>query len=74
MDVLIDAADDENFVVVADRLRAEELLWLLEGALHAFDLAHFCVQGEAVGDPTVVAAENQDFGVVQGEAAHGVAR
>ena len=58
MHVLIDAADAEDFVVVSDGLRAEELLWLFQAALHALDLAHLRVQQEAVGDPTVVAAKD----------------
>ena len=58
MNVLIDAADAEDFVIVSDGLCAEELFRLLQAALHALDLAHLCVQHEAVGDPTVIAAED----------------
>ena len=59
--VLVDAANDEDLVVVAHRLRSEELLWLFQAALHALDLAHLCVQREAVADPAVVSAEDQDL-------------
>ena len=74
MHVLVDAADDEDLIVVADGLRAEEFLWLLQGALHALDLAQLRVEREAVRNPAVVAAKDEDFGVVEREATHGVAR
>jgi len=73
VNVLVDAAHDKYLVVIADGLRAEELLWLFQGTVHAFDFANLCVQREAVRDPAVVAAENEDLGVIQGEAAHSVA-
>ena len=72
MHVLIDAADAEDFVVVSDGLRAEELLWLLQAALHALDLAHLCVQSEAVGDPAVIATKDKNLLVVQRETTHRV--
>ena len=72
MHVLIDAADAEDFVVVSDGLRAEELLWLLQAALHALDLAHLCVQSETVGDPAVIATKDKNLLVVQRETAHRV--
>ena len=58
MYVLIDATDAEDFVVVSDGLCAEELFRLLQAALHALNLAHLRVKREAVGDPTVIAAED----------------
>ena len=72
MHVLIDAADAEDFVVVSDGLRAEELLWLLQAALHALYLAHLCVQSEAVGDPAIITTEDKNLLVVQRETAHRV--
>lgn len=74
MHVLVDAANDEDFVVVADGLGAEELLGLLEGAVHALDLVLLGVESEAVGDPAVVATKDEDLAIVEGEAAHSVAR
>ena len=73
VNVLIDASDDENLVIVANGLSAEELLRLPQRALHALNLANLRVQREAVRDPTVVAAEDHDFRVVEREAAHSVA-
>ena len=43
MYVLIDAANDEEFVIVADWLSSVELLRLLKRAIHALDLANFRV-------------------------------
>lgn len=74
MHVLVDAADNKDLVVVAHRLRSEELLWLFQAAFHALDLANLCVQREAVTDPAVVTAEDQDLRVVKREASHSVAR
>mmetsp|Transcript_25042 Transcript_25042/g.31340 ORF Transcript_25042/g.31340 Transcript_25042/m.31340 type:complete len:246 (-) Transcript_25042:854-1591(-) len=73
MHVLVDAANDEDFVVVADGLGAEKLLGLLEGAVHALDLVLLGVESEAVGDPAVVATKDEDLAIVEGEAAHSVA-
>ena len=72
MYVLVYATNDEDFVIVADWLCPEKLLRLLERAIHALYLAHFRVQGEAVGNPAVVTSEDQYFRVVEWEAAHGV--
>ena len=72
VNVLIDAADAEYFVVVSDGLCAEKLFRFLQAAIHALDLAYFCVQQEAVRDPTVVTTEDQNLLIIQWEASHRV--
>ena len=74
MHVLVNAANTKDLVVVSDGLRAEELLWLFQAALHALNLTHLRVQREAVRDPAVVTAKDQYLRIVQREAAHSVAR
>ena len=74
MHVLVKTAHDEDFVVVAHWLGPEKLLWLFERALHPFDLAALGVEREAVRDPSIVSAKDQDLLVVEGKATHGVAR
>lgn len=73
MDIFINTADDKYFLVVFDRLGTEEFLWLLERAFVAFDFIRLRVKGEAVGDPTIVTSKNEDFFVIEREAAHCVA-
>ena len=73
MDVLVDAANNEDLLVVLNRLGAEEFLGLLERAIVPLHLILLCVECEAVADPAVVSAEDEDFLVVEWEAAHGVA-
>ena len=43
VNVLVDAADDEHFVIVANGLRAEELLRLPERAFLANDFPDFSI-------------------------------
>ena len=64
MHVLVEASYDENLVVVADWLGAVELLWFFERAIHSLDLTTLCVKREAVRDPSVISAKDQDFFVV----------
>jgi hypothetical protein len=72
--VLVQTSDEVELVVVADGLAAAELLGFAEGAvIEALDLARFGVVREGVGDPAIVAAEDDDFGVGEGEGADGVA-
>lgn len=73
MDILVEVSQDEDLIVVADRLAAEELLGLLKSGLVLGDLVGFRVEYEAVRYPTVVSAEYQDFSVLsKREAAEGV--
>jgi len=72
MNVLVDTADNENFVVVANWLSSEKLFRLLKGALHSFDLTNLGVESEAVRNPAVVASEDKNLRVIEREAAHGV--
>lgn len=73
MHILVQVAEDEDFVVVADRLALKEFLRLLQGRLMLVNLIGLGVEDEAVGDPAVVTAEDQDFRVInQREAAQGV--
>ena len=75
MHVLVEAADGENLFVVLDGLGSEEFLRFLEAAvLHACDGVRLCVQAVAVGDPAVVAAEHDNFSVVQRKGAQCVTR
>lgn len=73
MHVLVDAANNKNFVIVANRLRSEKLLRLLKRAIHTLDLANFCIEREAVRYPAIVTSEDQNFGVVEREATHRIA-
>lgn len=62
MQVLVEAPDDKYLLVVAHGLGAEELLRLLEAALvHPQDHVGLRVEVEAVADPAVIAAEDQDL-------------
>ena len=72
MHVLVEASHDENLVVVTNWLGAVELLWFLERAIHSLDLATLCVKREAVRNPSVVSAEDQNFLVVESKAAHSI--
>ena len=71
--VLVDAADHEYLVIVAHWLGPEELFRLLERAFHALDLTNLRVQREAVRNPAVVSAEDQNLRVIEWEATHRVA-
>ena len=72
VDIFVDAADDEEFVVIADGLGSEELFWLLERAFHAFDLSNLGVESEAVRDPTVVSSKDQDLRIIECEATNSI--
>jgi hypothetical protein len=48
MDILVQAAQTENFVVVLDALAVEEFLRLLQGALHLGDLIILGLEAEHV--------------------------
>ena len=62
MEVLVKAANYENFLVVTHRLRAEEFFWFLEGALtKSLDLIGFSIEVEAVRDPTIVTSKYENF-------------
>ena len=74
MHILVDAAKDEELVVVPHGLAPIELLGLLQRALLFLDLALLCVEHEAVRDPAVVSSEDEDLGVIESKAAHGVSR
>lgn len=71
--VLVDAPDNEDFVVVRDRLGTEELFGLLERKVHTLHLVRLRVEREAVTDPSIVSTEDQDLLVVEWEAAHRIA-
>ena len=64
MHVLVQAAHDEDFVVVAHWLGPEEFLRLFERAFHPFDLTALRVKVKAVRDPSVVSSKYQDLLVV----------
>ena len=71
--ILVQVAEDEDFVIVADGLALKEFFWLLQGRFMLVNFIGLSVEDEAVGDPAVVTAEDQDFGVIdQREAAQGV--
>ena len=72
MDILVDAADHEDLLVVLNGLRTEELLWLFQRTLATLDLVRLRIEREAVADPAIVATEDENFLVVQREAAHRV--
>lgn len=75
MHIFVKVPENENFIVVADGLALKELLRLLQGCLMLVNLVGLGVEHEAVGDPAVVTAEDQDFRVIdEGEAAQGVSR
>ena len=64
MHILVKVAEDEDFVVVADGLALKEFLRLLQRRFMLVNLIVLGVKDEAVGDPAVVTAENQDFRVI----------
>ena len=72
MNIFVEAANNEDLVVVADGLWSEELFRFLERAFHTFDLTALRVQGEAIWNPSVVTTEDEDFRVVEWKTAHGV--
>ena len=72
MHVLVDAANDEDLVVVPYGLRSEELLRLLQTTLHALNLPTLRVQCEAVADPAIVTSEYKNLRIIEREATHGV--
>ncbi len=64
MHILVQTAETEHLVIVLDALAVEELLRLLQGAVHLGDLIILGLEAEYVGDPTVVTAKDEDLGVV----------
>ena len=74
MYILIKASNTEYFVVVMDRTRLKELLWLLEGTLHPLDLVCLSVETEAIRDPALIPAKDQDFSIIESKATHSVSR
>ena len=72
MHVLVQAAHDEDFVVVAHWLGPEEFLRLLERAFHPFDLTALGVEREAVRNPSIISSKNQDLLIVKSKATHGI--
>lgn len=72
--VLVQTPNKVELVVVADRLAPTELLGFPQWAvIESLDLARLGVVREGVGDPAIVATEDYDFGVGEGEGADGVA-
>ena len=74
MDVSVEAANHENFIVVFDWVAVEEIFRLAEGALNSLDLSGLGIELETVRNPSVVSTKDKDFWIVQSEAAHGVSR
>lgn len=74
MHIFIQIPQHEHLIVILNWLAPEELLGLLESAILLVDLVGLGIEGEAVWDPAVVTTEDQDLGVVKGEAAEGVSR
>ena len=64
MHILVQVAEDEDFVIVADGLALKEFLRLLQGRFMLVNFIGLSVEDEAVGDPAVVTAEDQDFRVI----------
>lgn len=74
MHVLIQAAHHENLFVVVHGLGPEELLRLFQRAVLPLNFVVFRVERVAVGDPALVASEDQDLSVVTArEASNSVA-
>ena len=72
MDILVNAPHNEHFVVIPNWLSSEEFLRFLQRALHTLNFTHLRIEDERVRNPAVVATKDQNFRVIQGEAAHGV--
>ena len=72
MDIFVNTANNEYFFVVLNWFGSEELLRFLQRAFIALNLISFRVKCEAIGNPAVVAAENENLLIVKGEAAHGI--
>lgn len=74
MHVLVQAAHYKHLLVVVHGLGPEELLGLFQRAVLPLNFVVFRVERVAVGDPALVASENQDLSVVPArEASNGVA-
>ena len=72
--VFVQTAHHEDLVVVVNWLRSEELLWLLQRALVLLNFIRFRVEAEAVADPALVTAKNQNLSLSQYERANRVTR
>ena len=72
--VFVQTSHHEDLVVVVNWLRSEELLWLLQRALVLLNFIRFRVEAEAVADPALVTAKNQNLSLSQHERANRVTR
>ena len=68
MHVFVDAADDEEFVVVSNRLSSEKFFRFLQGTFHSFDLSDLGVKSETIRYPAIVSSENQNLRIVESKA------
>ena len=73
MDVFVEVADNENLLIISDRLAPEEFFRLFKSSLMLADLIVFGVECEAVRDPAIVATEYQYFILIDSETADRVA-
>ena len=61
MHILVNAADDENFLIVPYWLTSVEFFWLFKRAFHAFNLSILGVEHEAVTNPSIVSSKDHDL-------------
>ena len=70
MQILIQTSNNKDFIIVQHRLCSEEFFRFFERTLvHSIDFIGLRVVLEAIAYPTVVTAEDEDFGVVESKAA-----
>ena len=68
MKIFVEASDHEYLFVVADWLGAEEFFWLFQWAFsHSFYFIGLCIEIEAIADPAIITAENEDFRIIKSE-------
>ena len=72
MHILVDASNRENLFIVSDRLTSVEFLRLLQRAFCALYLSALSIQHEAVTDPSIVTAKDQDLRIIQRETSHSI--